>query len=482
MYFLYSLLFTAAFLALLPYFVFQAIKNGKYAGSFKQRLGGIPPQAASDKEKIIWIHTVSVGEFLAAQPLIAAFGRDMPDYKIAVSTTTLAGQQLARKRMAGPQEQNRVSNLKNSSGFTATESIPRVFYFPFDWRFAVRRAISRVNPAAVIILETELWPNFLRHCRRSRVPTVIANGRISERSYRRYSIAGRFFKRVLQDVSLLLMQSQADADRALSLGASPERVRVCGNLKYDIGFERPDLSAATAGDTDMQARSGTKALGAALQTPALLADLFGVSCTKHLIVAGSTAPGEEEMVLASLREIKGLPWLEDTRLILAPRNPERFDEVAQLLARSGLSFTRRSGTLKRELQTPPDVILLDTIGELASAYQFAAVVFVGGSLVPSGGHNIIEPAACSKPIIIGPHTENFRQIVADFKEASAVTVLTEPLQDALTNELIRMLRDPEYAAALGTRARGLLARNQGATERTLAAIASVLQKGSHEHS
>jgi 3-deoxy-D-manno-octulosonic-acid transferase len=199
------------------------------------------------------------------------------------------------------------------------------------------------------------------------------------------------------------------------------------------------------------------------------------------------------MVLASLREIKRLPGLEDTRLILAPRNPERFDEVAQLLARSGLSFTRRSGTLKRELQTSsgtlkrelqtlPDVTLLDTIGELASAYQFAAVVFVGGSLVPRGGHNIIEPAACSKPIIIGPHTENFRQIVADFKEASAVTVLTEPLQDALTNELIRILRDTEYAAALGTRARALLARNQGATERTLAAIAAVLQEGRHEHS
>jgi 3-deoxy-D-manno-octulosonic-acid transferase len=480
MYFLYSLLFTAAFLALLPYFVFQAIKNGKYAGSFKQRLGGIPPQAASDREKIIWIHTVSVGEFLAAQPLIAAFGRDMPDYKIAVSTTTLAGQQLARKRMASAQP-DRAADLKSDERFAGRAPIPRVFYFPFDWSFAVRRAISRANPAAVIILETELWPNFLRHCRRSRVPTVIANGRISERSYRRYSIAGRFFSRVLQDVSLLLMQSQADADRALSLGASPERVRVCGNLKYDIGFDRPALSAATAGDTDMQARISTES-GAALQTPALLADLFGVSDTKHLIVAGSTAPGEEEMVLASLREIKGLPGLEDTRLILAPRNPERFDEVAQLLARSGLSFTRRSGTLKRELQTPPDVILLDTIGELASAYQFAAVVFVGGSLVPHGGHNIIEPAACSKPIIVGPHTENFRQIVADFKEASAVTVLTEPLQDALTNELIRMLRDPEYAAALGTRARGLLARNHGATERTLAAIASVLQKGSHEHS
>jgi 3-deoxy-D-manno-octulosonic-acid transferase len=481
MYFLYSLLFTAAFLALLPYFVFQAIKNGKYAGSFKQRLGGITPQAASDTEKTIWIHTVSVGEFLAAQPLIAAFGRDMPDYKIAVSTTTLAGQKLARKRMAGPQEPNRVSDLKNNKAFAATEPVPRVFYFPFDWSFAVKRALNKVNPAAVIILETELWPNFLRHCRRLGVPTVIANGRISERSRRRYSIAGRLFKHVLQDVSLLLMQSQADADRVLSLGASPERVRVCGNLKYDVGVQT--LAPATpAGDADMQVRIRTEASGAALQTPALLADLFRVCDSKHLIVAGSTAPGEEEMVLASLQRIKTSPGLEDTRLILAPRNPERFDEVAQLLARSGLSFTRRSGTLKRELQTAPDVILLDTIGELASAYQFAAVVFVGGSLVPRGGHNIIEPAACSKPIIIGPHTENFRQIVADFKEASAVAVLTEPLQDALTNELIRLLRDPEYAAALGSRARGLLARNQGAAERTLAAIASLLQKGGHEHS
>ncbi|HWX43525.1 MAG TPA: glycosyltransferase N-terminal domain-containing protein, partial [Blastocatellia bacterium] len=386
MYFLYSLLFTAAFLALLPYFVFQAIKNGKYAGSFKQRLGGIPPQAASDKEKIIWIHTVSVGEFLAAQPLITALGREMPDYKIAVSTTTLAGQLLARKRMASHQRDTRPPNPKEENGFAATEPISRVFYFPFDWSFAVRRALNKVNPAAVIILETELWPNFLRHCRRLGVPTVIANGRISERSCRRYSIAGRFFKRVLQDVSLLLMQSQDDADRAVSLGASPERVRICGNIKYDVGVET--LAPATsAGDADMQTRISTGASGAALQTPSILADLFGVSDSRDLIVAGSTAPGEEEMVLASLREIKRLPGLEDTRLILAPRNPERFDEVAELLARSGLSFTRRSGTLKRELQTLPDVILLDTIGELASAYQFAAVVFVGGSLVPRGGHN-----------------------------------------------------------------------------------------------
>jgi 3-deoxy-D-manno-octulosonic-acid transferase len=236
----------------------------------------------------------------------------------------------------------------------------------------------------------------------------------------------------------------------------------------------------------MQTRISTGASGAALQTPSILADLFGVSDSRHLIVAGSTAPGEEEMVLASLREIKRLPGLEGTRLILAPRNPERFDEVAELLAQSGFSFARRSQAENHQNAGPatdrPDVILLDTIGELASAYQFAAVVFVGGSLVPRGGHNIIEPAACSKPIIIGPHTENFRQIVADFKEASAVAVLTEPLQDALTNELIRILRDTEYAAALGTRARCLLARNQGATERTLAAIASVLQEGRHEHS
>jgi len=273
------------------------------------------------------------------------------------------------------------------------------------------------------------------------------------------------------------MQSQDDADRVISLGAAKDRVIICGNLKYDVGSGGPEDSNK-GGEADRR-DARREATGEGLASD--LDRLLGLAATSHLIVAGSTAPGEEEMILDALRRIRARPSLNDTRLALAPRNPERFQEVAQLLSRSGFSFVRRSeavaaGRTGVSLHLP-DVILLDTIGELASIYRFASVVFVGGSLVPRGGHNIIEPAACGKPIIVGPHTENFRQIVADFRNASAVAELTAPLQRALTTELIRMLEDQEYARAIGTRARDLLIRNQGATECTVAAIRTLLEKG-----
>jgi 3-deoxy-D-manno-octulosonic-acid transferase len=473
MYFLYSLLLAAAFLALLPYFVYQAIRNGKYAVSLKQRLGGIPPRKRAEKPTI-WIHAVSVGEFLAAQSLIAALRREMPEYSIAVSTTTVTGQQLALKRL-GPTNQSTAGLHKPAY----------IFYFPFDWSFAIRRTMRQLDPAAVIIMETELWPNFLRHCRQLGIPTVVANGRISLRSHKRYSLARRFFARVLGDVSQFIMQSQADADRVLSLGAAEDRVRICGNLKYDVGSGGlDDPSKPGEGKEKGAPRYSESTPGTQQSTAAEIDRLLGPGRISHLIVAGSTASGEEEMVLNALRKIKARPLLSDTRLVLAPRNPERFQEVAALLSRSGFSFVRRSEAgsdlpADRASGSPPlpDVILLDTIGELAYIYRFASVVFVGGSLVPRGGHNIIEPAAYSRPIIVGPHTENFRQVVADFKNASAVAELTGPLQDALTAELIRMLEDQEYAQAIGTSARNLLSRNRGATECTVTAIRSVLEKG-----
>jgi 3-deoxy-D-manno-octulosonic-acid transferase len=454
MYLLYSLALAVLFFALLPYFAYQALVHGKYAGSLRERMGWLPisvePDSSGDARETIWLHAVSVGEFVAARALTAELKTGLPSYRLVVSTTTLTGQTLAR---------------------AASNSFDATFYFPFDWKFSVRRALDRVRPSIVIILETELWPNFLRECRRRDVSVVLANGRISERSFHRYRRVGFFIQRAIADFSLMIMQTEADAERARQLGAS--RVRVCGNLKYD-------LDVGDAGPTD--ARKG-------LDSSTEINQQFGLSSSSHLIVAGSTAPGEEEMLLSSLREVRKHRGLEAARLLIAPRHPERFDEVARLISRTEFTCARRSDSVQssassvrgdsaqtrrvvEQAKEEADVMLLDTIGELAPAYRFASVVFVGGSLVPRGGHNVIEPAAFAKPIIVGTHTENFRQIISDFARADA---LVQVAPNALTGELIRLLSEPTEAHAMGERAKNILVANRGATECVMQEIKQILR-------
>jgi 3-deoxy-D-manno-octulosonic-acid transferase len=430
MHLLYSFALLALFLALLPYFIYQALKHGKYLDSFRQRLGRLPDGLRDDRPTL-WVHAVSVGEFNAARPLVASLRRQAPEYRVVVSTTTLTGQRLARAECG--------------------RSIDGSFYFPFDLARVARRALDHIRPAAVVILETELWPNFLRECRKRNVLTVIANGRISPRSFRGYRRARPFITRVIQDVSLFVMQSEADAKRARALGAPPDRVRVCGNLKYDIA--EADGKRSEAGEID---------------------SLFALSSSQRLIVAGSTAAGEEKILLDTLADVRSRTGLEDARLLIAPRHPERFDEVEALITQSGFEFVRRSRATDESQKTrAASVILLDTIGELASVYQFAAVVFVGGSLAPRGGHNVIEPAAYAKPIIVGPFTENFSRIISDFISRSALVQISEAeARDpkALAREVIRLLTDRTYAEAMGARAREILLDNRGATRCTVAAI------------
>jgi 3-deoxy-D-manno-octulosonic-acid transferase len=439
MYFLYSFALSILFLLLLPYFFFQAFKHGKYSGSFKERLGRLPDATHDPSRPTLWLHTVSVGEFNAARPLIERIKQAFPEYRLVVSTITLTGQRLAQTEQP--------------------HSLDAVFYFPFDWKFSVRRALNQIRPSAVIILETELWPNFLRECKDRGVASVVVNGRISPRSFARYSRIHRFISRVLNDITLLVMQSEGDAERVRSLGADSSRVRVCGNLKYDVSV-RSQKSEVRSQE---------------------FRDQFQLSSSKHLIVAGSTAPEEEKILLQAFSQVRHHKGLEDARLLLAPRHPERFNEVANLLADSTFTFARRSekdpASRQNHSSQNADVILLDTIGELVAAYEFAAVVFVGGSLVPKGGHNILEPAAFAKPILVGSHTENFRQIISDFAQAQAIVQINareENLSKAFAGQVIRLMTESEEAQAMGKRALNMLLDNRGATDCALLAIEKVL--------
>lgn len=464
MYLLYSFILSLLFALLLPYFLYHALRHGKYAGSFRERLGGLPDELCKDGRSTVWIHAVSVGEFLAARPLIDSIREEFAGWRIIVSTTTLTGQRLAREHQPG--------------------RFDGVCYFPFDWRFSVRRALDHIAPSLVIILETELWPNFLRECRRRQIVTVITNGRISPRSFARYRRVSRLIKRTLESLSLLVMQSEADAERARALGA--RAVRVCGNLKYDVPMSDDAMSDGPPGDAAGQPTASVSPLAGEIDRQ------FALSSSHQLIVAGSTAPGEEQILIAALAAIRRQPGLAAARLLVAPRHPERFNEVANLIASSGFRYVRRSAMRAPATTASPgsgpaaeapapaiaeaqsaEIILLDTIGELAAVYRFASVVFVGGSLVPRGGHNIIEPAAFARAIIVGPHTENFRQIVADFAEADAVVQVPatdEDIGGAFTRALIGLLTDTEAAQAMGVRAQQILRMNRGATRCTVAAI------------
>ena len=471
MYLLYSLVLTLLFLALLPYFAYQAARHGKYAGSFMERLGWLPESVGGGGKRTIWVHAVSVGEFLAARPLIQRLKKELPNTRVVVSTTTLTGQRLARSQ---------------------TALLDSVFYFPFDWSFTVRRSLAKVNPSAVIILETELWPNFLRECGRRGVTTVLANGRISVRSFRRYQIVGRPLRRAIGNFSLMIMQTEADAERARQLGAAPARVHVCGNLKYDFDLSESSITQVSEFGTPIADVHASHSEVGRAEKFSNSDDRYTDSMSYPLIVAGSTAPGEEEMLLAALQEVRTSIGLEDTRLLLAPRRPERFDEVARLIRRSQFKLMRRSdhtadtsfaGSRDSESRRPIaelsseerswDILLLDTIGELASLYRVASVVFVGGSLVPRGGHNIIEPAAFAKPVIVGPHTDNFRQIITDFVKEQAIVQIQS--SDALSKELKHLLSEPEQAVAMGERARNILLTNRGAAERTVAMIRELME-------
>jgi 3-deoxy-D-manno-octulosonic-acid transferase len=440
MYLLYSLLLTLGVIALLPRLAYDAFRHGKYVTGLRERLGRLPAIETRGRP-VIWLHCVSVGETQAARPLARALLRKFPSHALVVSTITLTGQRLARE--------------------VFREEAAAVFYFPFDWSWSVRRALRQVNPTAVLIMETELWPRFMRECHARRIRLALVNGRLSERSFGRYRLIPSFISRVVSDLDLALMQSEADAVRIRALGLAPERVVVSGNIKFDAG-------------------AGSHAEHAL--TPELSAR-FQLQDGRPLIVAASTHAPEERIILEAFKQLRARPNTARARLLIAPRHPERFEEVAALLGSSGLAWARRSSAPGAS-ELVSDVILLDTIGELRAVYLLAELVFVGGSIARTGGHNVLEPAAVGACIVTGAHTANFAAIMRVFLEADALVQLpplTEALAaSALAGVLADLLADEGRRRTLAARARAVFEQNQGATERTIEVLAGLLGQPSDD--
>lgn len=432
-YLLYSLLLAVGFLILLPRFIFDALRHGKYAAGFRERLGSLP-FVNSEAHPVIWLHCVSVGETIAARPVVERFIASYPNYKFVISTTTLTGQRVAREVF----------------GKTAI----RIVYFPFDWRWTVRRALDAVRPSAVLIMETELWANFLRECRDRKIPVTLLNGRISPRSMRNYRRVRFFMRRVVGDISLALMQSAGDAERIIELGLAGERVHITGNVKFDA---TPPQSASTETLDKRFKFSGS---------------------SRPLLVAASTHEGEETLILRALSELDRRDISLCPRLLIAPRRPERFEAVARLLQSSTLKWTRRSA-LPAATDAMCDAVLLDTIGELPAVYPLATAVFVGGSIVPHGGHNILEPAAVGRAIVTGAHTANFASIVQAFLDAEAILQLPHAPDEKIVNLLADVFYDlsvnEKLNRRLGDRAAAVCLENRGATDRTIELLAALLE-------
>jgi 3-deoxy-D-manno-octulosonic-acid transferase len=459
-YFVYSFLMAVAAAVLSPIWIWKGLRQGKYLSNLGERLGASFPglsKLPAERAGAIWIHAVSVGEVLSGVALAQKLKQAYPQRPLIVSTTTQTGQALARERV---------------------KAADAVIYFPFDWAFCVRRVLGAVKPAVVIVLETEIWPNFLREADRRDVPVIFVSGRISDKSFARYQKffgwAGFYLRPFLRDAlgnaRAFLMQSARDAERVRALGAPAERVSVSGNFKYDQALpDATPMSDWLAGEVE---RSGRR----------------------PLIVAGSVVSSEEPLALIAFGVVQG--EFPNALLVLAPRKPECFQQAADFVQESRRKFVRRS-QLKiagngaaslaasaaagaatgqasgvASISADVTVLLLDSIGELASLYRLADGVFVGGTLVESGGHNILEPAAFGKIPVFGPSMENFAEMASRFVSAKAAVQVESPEDVGVA--WIELLRDPERAQGMSETAKRLVDESRGATARAMEELAKYL--------
>ena len=423
--FFYNLALLTVLVAGVPYWLWKMATTLKYREGIAERLGRVPTFKDVRGRPVIWLHAVSVGEVLAVSRLVGELNRAFPESQLLISTTTRTGQELARQRFGAD----------------------RVFYCPLDLPWAVRNYLNALQPHLLILAETEFWPNLLNGCFRRSIPVAVVNARISDRSWPRYQRLKRLWQPILSRIACVLAQSETDAERLKAIGCLPESVSVAGNLKFDV---------RAAEETD-----ATRLL------KRLVRDL-------RLIVAGSTLDGEEAaLVEAWPRLLAANPQLA---MVLAPRHPERFAGVAALLDQSGIDWVERSDWRSQAEGSiaairPGQILLLDTIGELASVYSLAAVAFVGGSVVEAGGHNPLEPAQFGVPIVMGPNYVNFRAITEDLLAHDALRIAS---RDGLATTLIDLLQNREAAKAMGERGRQVFDQQAGATERCVRAIRDLL--------
>ncbi len=426
MYALYSALLALFLLLTLPYWLLQMLRHGKYRAGLRQRFGAVPPSLAAPNQKpAIWVHAVSVGEVVASSAVIATLRQKFSSHRVLISTTTSTGQKLAAQRFGAE----------------------NVFYFPLDFAFAIRPYFAALRPELVVVAETEFWPNFLRLAKRSGTRIAVINCRISDRSlpgYKRFRFwLPRLLGKTLQNVDIFLAQTEEDRKRLMEIGANESKVTVAGNLKFDVA--PPPLPKIVASLRDSFARSGAG----------------------PILVCGSTLEDEEGSLLSAFRNI--LANHPKSVLVLAPRHPERFAEVGELVEQLGFRMWRRSLWSGEALGG--GVLLLDTIGELGTIYSLATIAFVGGSLVPQGGHNILEPALYGAPIVTGNHYENFRDVVNFFASRNAVRIVGLAELPLVFMELIDNAGERQ---TLGRNALAALESQRGATDRTIAALLKLM--------
>ncbi len=400
----------------------------KYRSGFLQKMGILSGLDIGNglKSSPIWIHAVSVGEVMATIPLIRELKKKYPDVPVLLSTVTETGNFTARRN---------------------ARDVDNVIFFPFDYPLIVRRIIAKIKPVAFITLETEIWPNFLRELARQAVPSMIISGRISGNSFKSYHFFRFFFKKVLSHVSFFCMQTQTDADRIAGIGASPEKVFVSGNIKFDH-----HIPAITS------------------ERKKTIFSELNISSKQNIFIAGSTHRGEEEIVIEVYRYLKNK--VNDLVLIIAPRHPERFDEVEEILKRKGVFYKRKTAIAPAPDHALSEVILLDTIGELSKIYSIGTVIFIGGSLVPVGGHNVLEPAVFSKPVIFGRFMGNFSEISKILLKKNAALQVSG--EEEFASKALLLIEDPQLARRIGETAFEVIRENSGAMEKSMEVLDKIL--------
>ncbi|MBS3905808.1 MAG: 3-deoxy-D-manno-octulosonic acid transferase [Syntrophaceae bacterium] len=412
--FLYNIILTCFLIVHIPYLFIQVLLRKQPTRLLKERLGGFPDLSL---EHPVWIHAASVGEVLCSMPLLKRIKKEVPDCEIVLTTMTSTGNETAKKIIP---------------------EADRILFFPMDHPSTIQRALRKISPRLLLIAETELWPNLLRSCGRKQIPVVLFNGRISEKSFRGYLLLKSFFKRCLKDISFFLMQTEGDRSRITEIGAPPDRAEVMGNIKFDQVFPsiNPEATVEMSGS-------------------------LGLQGNETILIAGSTHQGEEEIFISLFKGLrKADPHLI---LILAPRHLDRLEEVEKILRNEGLSWKRKSSLTGQGLDKVSGVILLDTMGELMRLYSLGTIVFIGGSLVPVGGHNPLEPLFFKKCVLFGPHMFNFleisRRLIA---EGGAIPVND---REELSSQLKRLLSNEKARNEVGENGYRFLMKHRGATER-----------------